>query len=478
MVSAPTERAETVNPEVCGWSPSLLGVLIASSVASCVVQIQVTIVNVSLPQIAIGLGATIADLQWLVIAYTMSFAALLLPAGALSDRVGAARVFVAGLTVFAISSLGCAVSPNPFAISIARTLQGASAALLVPSSLALLRIACGENERILARAVAIWAAVGGFSFAAGPVVGGALLAAVGWRSIFLVNVVICLVGVGISAKAISFTRSTNFATSIDWPGQVAAFLGMVGVMGAATAGSQTGLTSFATLACVTLATIAGVAFVVVEKRSQTPTLPLSVFRDTRFSVATLFGFIINATYTGVIFIIALYLQEVLSYSTVESGLAFLPLTATFVVANLVAGEMISRNGPRYPMLIGAVVASVGYGLLIPLNSDSSFFAMLPGFVLIPAGMGLTVPAIMTAVLSSVDVAFSGTASATLNASRQAGSAVGVAVLGTLVAAGSASEITGALNGAATVSALLLLVALLLALLMRGPSVARSLSIDV
>lgn len=448
---------------------SFPGVLAAASVASGIVQIQVTVVNVALPRMAEDLGAGVADLQWIVVAYTMSFAALLLSAGALGDRIGHGRLFLAGLAAFAASSLGCALAPDVLVLNLARVVQGISAALLVPSSLALLRAACGDDSRLLGWSVAVWSAVGGVSFAAGPVVGGALLAASGWRSLFLVNVVICGIGMALTLRFVSLARAHATPAAVDWAGQITAALAMLSAIGAATVAASSGFAAGPALACAAVAVAATLAFVVAERRAAAPVLPLRFFGDSRFSVATIFGFLINATYTGLIFIVALYLQTTLGYSTLESGLAFVPLTATFVVANLTAGWIIARVGPRPPMIFGALVAAVGYALLVPLGSESSFVAMLPGFVLIPAGMGLTVPAITTAILSSVQPAFAGTASGTLNASRQIGSAIGVALLGALVGAGTAADVAAGLRIAAGVSALLLLAAMGTALLMHAPA---------
>lgn len=447
---------------------SFAGVLAAASVASGIVQIQVTVVNVALPRLSEDLGAGVADLQWIVVAYTMSFAALLLSGGAFGDRIGHGRLFLTGLAVFAASSLGCALAPDVLVLSLARVVQGMSAALLVPTSLALLRAACGDDSRLLAWAVAVWSAVGGVSFAAGPVVGGALLAAAGWRSVFLVNVAICGLGIALTLRFVSLAGAGRAKTAFDWAGQITAALAMLGAIGAATIAAGSGLASWAALACAAMALAATLGFVVAERRAPAPVLPLRFFGDSRFSAATIFGFIINATYTGLIFIVALYLDVTLGYSTVESGLAFLPLTATFVVANLTAGWFIARVGPRPPMIVGALVAASGYALLVPLGPESPFIAMLPGFVLIPAGMGLTVPAITTVILSSVEPAFSGTASGTLNASRQVGSAIGVALLGALVGAGTAADVADGLRIAAGASALLMLAAMVTALLMHAP----------
>lgn len=431
-------------------------ILIAACFASCIVQIQVTVVNVALPWIAEGLEAGVPDLQWVVITYTASFAALLLSAGALSDHLGAVRVFMGGLALFGLSSLACALAASPLMLYAARLVQGAAAALLVPSSLSLLRNACGDNRPKLAWAVALWSAVGGFSFAAGPVVGGVLLAVAGWRSVFLVNVVVCAAGLVAALRGVPKGRTGESPrTAIDWAGQGTAILAMAGWIGATTIAAQEGPQDPTALVLLALGVAAGLGFVIVERRAVAPILPLRLFRDRRFSAANMVGFLNNAAYTGIIFIIAIYLQNAVGYSSAQAGLAFLPLTVTLIVANLIAGWLIVRCGARLPMMLGGLIGAVGYLLLASLDENSSFPVMLPGFLLIPLGLGLTVPAITTAVLSSVESHHSGIASASLNTARQIGSAVGVAGFGAFAATDSVPGIVEALWFAGLASAALL-----------------------
>jgi MFS transporter, DHA2 family, methylenomycin A resistance protein len=433
-------------------------VIAIASVAHAVVQLDVAIVNVALQKISANLSADVSALQWLVNSYTLAFAVFLLSAGSIGDRIGSKLLFLVGCLVFAASSMACGLAPNIQLLNISRALQGLGAALLIPSSLALLRNICARDKELLARGVAIWAAVGGASFACGPVIGGVLLAAFGWRSIFLVNVPLCAFG---AVLAYRYLRETpkSYQIEFDWLGQFLAALALLGLVGAAIEFHARGLRHPFVLGGLVCAIVTGGAFFYAEKKSTTPMLPMHLFRDARFSAPIIFGMIINATYCGVIFILSLYLQSVLEYSTMQAGLAFLPLTATFVVANLISGRMTASSGPRLPMLVGAAVAAIGYALLLPLSDKSTIYEMLPGFFLIPAGMGMTVPAILIATLSSVDQTWSGTASAVLTSARQVGVAIGVAVFGSLIGEGSKQGILSALHISVFFSALLLLVAL-------------------
>jgi DHA2 family methylenomycin A resistance protein-like MFS transporter len=209
-----------------------------------------------------------------------------------------------------------------------------------------------------------------------------------------------------------------------------------------------------------LAVLAGLGFVLVENRVREPMLPLQFFKRPNFAAATLFGVMVNLTYYGVIFVLSFYLQQVKGWSAVTAGLAYLPLTGTFIASNVASGAMAARWGSRLPMIVGGLIGTAGFALLAPLGADSSYLSMLPAFVLIPTGMGLGVPAMTTAILASVDRGSAGVASAVLNTARQAAGAIGVALFGAL--AGSGSQIVPGLRTAALISVVLVLCASLLA----------------
>jgi MFS transporter, DHA2 family, methylenomycin A resistance protein len=443
---------------------SVAWIIAACSFAFAVIQLDVTIVNVALPRISADFGATVADLQWVIDAYTLGFAALLLSAGVVVDRLGAKRVFATGFVGFAAASLACGLAPSPGFLNATRAIQGIGAALLVPSSLAILNSACAHDARLRARAIAIWTAAGGVSIAAGPVVGGLLVSGLGWRSIFLVNLPICAFGLALTLRCVPPTpQDKEQQRSFDLPGQALAIVALTAFIGAIIEVRPLGITHPIVAAGSLLALAAGAAFIAVEARTASPMLPLHFFRLPGFTPAIAFGVLANCTYYGIIFVLSLYLQKALGYSTVQAGLAFLPLTGTFIVSNMASGWMAGRIGSRPPMILGGLIATVGYVMLNRLGGRSTFLEMLPGFILIPAGMGLAVPAMTTAILSSVDRARSGTASAVLNAARQVGGAIGVAVFGALVSGVTAERIISGLNIAAFSSAALLVIATIFAL---------------
>ena len=465
FTAVPNRSAPTVNDLVPSQRPtrSVYWVIAASSFAFAVIQLDVTIVNVALSKISEDLGASLAELQWVVDAYTLGFAALLLSAGVVVDRLGSRRVFVAGFFGFAAASLACALAPSPAFLNATRAIQGIGAALLVPSSLAILNDACTHDQRLRARAIGIWTAAGGATIAAGPVVGGFLLNWLGWRSIFFVNLPICAFGLGLTLRCVPpAPREKRKHRSFDLAGQALAIVALTALIGAVIEARPSGstLNPIVVPGCL-LALGAGAAFFVVEARSASPMLPLSFFHLPGFTPAIVFGVLVNCSYYGIIFVLSLYLQKALGYSTIQAGLAFLPLTSTFIASNIASGWMAGRAGSRLPMVLGGLIGAVGYGLLYRLGVRATFLEMLPGFVLIPAGMGLAVPAMTTVILSSVDRASSGTASAVLNAARQVGGAIGVAAFGACVHGVTAEQIvSGQSNVALTATALLIIAAVI------------------
>lgn len=431
---------------------------LAASFGFALIQLDVTIVNVALPEIANDLGSSVAGLQWVVDAYALSFAALLLSAGFMGDRLGARRVYLTGFAIFAASSLACGLSTNALALIVARAAQGLGAAAMLPSSLALLNHAAGGDAKRRATAIAWWTAAGSIAIAAGPIMGGFLLQ-LGWRSIFLVNLPICLVGTILTLRLPETEPSSNGKT-FDLPGQLLAILALASITGAIIEVRPQGFGLLVT-ALGAVGLLAAPAFVFAEQRSRAPMLPLRLFREGPFRAAILYGIALNLTLYGMMFILSLYLQRVLAYDTVSTGLAYLPLTATLFFSNLASGRWVNRSGPHRPMMLGAGIDAVGFGLLLLTSAHSSYWTMLPAFVLIPAGMGLGVPAMTTAVMASVEKQQSGIASGVLNAARQAGGAIGVALFGAL-AGGGDTQIVAGLHIAALIAIGLLAMAALLA----------------
>ncbi|MEM5457631.1 MFS transporter [Paraburkholderia phytofirmans] len=446
-------------------SSALGRVLATVSVGFVVTQLDVTIVNIALPKIGADLHANVAGLQWVVDAYTLAFAVLMLSAGALGDRFGARRLYAAGIVLFALASLACGLALDATMLVAARAVQGIGAAAMLPNSLALLNQSYGHDPKLRARAVGLWTAAGAIAIAAGPVAGGLLIAAFGWRSIFLVNLPICAAGFLATLlwvprpeattrqgpQAAAAARSDMKPRGIDLSGQCLAIVALTAFVAAVIEWRPLGLGHPLVAGGFVLALIAAGAFIVVESRVAAPMLPLSLFGKRSFSVAVLFGICVNLTYYGMVFVLSLYLQRVRGYTPLQAGLAFLPLTGGFLLSNVASGWVVGRFGVRVPMIAGAITAGLGYGLLHFVDAGTPLIGLLLPFLLIPSGMGLAVPAMTTAVLASTDAARAGTASAVLNTARQAGGAVGVAAFGALASGAAATQIVSGMRASTAVS---------------------------
>lgn len=467
-------------PSEAALTPAIARVLATVSVGFVVTQLDVTIVNIALPNIGERLHAPVQALQWIVDAYTLAFAVLMLSAGVLGDRFGPQRLFCVGVALFALASLACGLAPDVWTLVAARAVQGIAAAAMLPNSLALLNRACGHDARLRARAVGLWTASGAVSIAAGPVAGGLLIAAFGWRSIFLVNLPICALGLLAAFRwipreptpATTATAPKHRPIGLDWPGQCTAIVALTAFTAAVIELRPAGIGNPLVLTAFALSICAGLAFVAVEARSRAPMLPLGLLRDATFSAAVLFGICVNMAYYGTVFVLSLFLQRVHGDSALRAGLAFLPLTGGFLVSNVASGWVVARYGPRLPMMIGAAVGALGYAGLHAVHADTPFIALLVPFLLIPAGMGLAVPAMTTAVLASVEPTRAGTSSAVLNTARQAGGAVGVAAFGALASGAGPAAVVYGVRTSSAIAAALLVAGILLARIVHPNSHAR------
>ncbi len=428
--------------------------LAAMSLGYGVVQLDVTIVNTALEAMGRTLGGGVAELQWVVSAYTIAFAAFILTAGALGDRIGAKRVFMAGFAIFTAASLACAVSPNAMVLIGARMIQGLGAAILVPNSLALLNHAFAD-ARARGRAVAVWAAGASLALTAGPFVGGALITLVGWRAIFLVNLPICLMGLWLSWRhAAETTRAPS--RELDLPGQLAAIGALGALAGAIIEGGALGWRHPLVLSAFAAAAVLAVLFVWRESCATQPMLPLSLFSHRLFTLTTIVGLFVNIAIYGLIFVLSLYFQRINGLSAWWTGLAFVPMMGAVLPVNLLAPRLAERLGACPTIVIGACVSALGCLGLLRIEAGTSYWAMCVQLIAISGGLGLLVPPLTSTLLGSVEKARSGIAAGILNATRQTGSVLGVALFGSLAASNSAF-MTG-LHQSLIVSAAVLLLA--------------------
>ncbi len=404
--------------------------LIAICLGYFMTILDTTIVNVALPSIGRDLGAAVAGLQWVVDGYALVFAGLLLTGGALGDRLGSRGVFLAGLALFTLTSALCAVAPTLWTLVAFRVAQGLGAALLVPTSLALLRHSYADAGG-RARAIGLWGGIAGIAAAGGPVLGGVLVAALGWRGVFLVNIPVGLLGAWLTRRYVAPAPRLR-GRGLDLPAQAAAVAALGALTFGVIEGGAWGWTSPLILGAFGLGAVATALFVAVERHKSDPMLPLGLFAAPAFSAATAVGFALNFGFYGQLFVMSLYLQQVRGYSPLLTGLALLPETGMAVVASTISGRLTARTGPRPPMLTGLALGGAGLLLLATVGPTTSYPVVGAIFVAVGFGMALTMPAATTAVMEEAPSERAGIASAVLNAARQVGGVLGVALLGALV----------------------------------------------
>ena len=421
-------------------SPNLT--LAATSLGFILVVLDVTVVNVALDRIKSALETDVTGLQWVLNAYTLVFASLLLTAGALGDRFGAKRMFVTGFVIFTAASVACGCAGTIVLLVAGRIVQGLGAACCVPSSLALLNAAF-PDAAARAKAVSLWAGAGGLAIAAGPVVGGALVDRLGWPSIFFLNLPLGLLGIWLTlVYAPEAPRASG--RGLDLPGQGLAIV----ALGALTVGfvesGPLGWTHPVVLAGFTLFAVGTGLFLRVEARSAEPMLPLSLFQAPAVGAACVVGLLTNFSFYGLMFVFSLFFQISKGYSPLMAGLAFLPMTALVTVANLAAGALTARFGPRLPMVLGQALAAVGYLALAPTEAGTSYGTIIVPLLAAGVGAALTVPSMTAAVLANVARDRAGIAAGALNAARQMGGVIGVGVFGSLVV-GAADRLAGGMH---------------------------------
>jgi MFS transporter, DHA2 family, methylenomycin A resistance protein len=404
-------------------------VLLASLLGFFMLCLDATAVNVALPGIGRTLGGTTAGLQWVVDAYTLMLAALLISAGAVSDRIGAKRLFALGLAAFAASSAACGLSPSLGFLIASRAVQGTGAAIMLPASLALVRQAYPDPVK-RAKAISVWTVGGTVALAAGPVAGGALTSAVSWRAIFFVNLPVGIAALLLLART---PRSPRRAVPLDPAGQITAAAALAALTYGVIEGGETGFGRPVVLGCLLLAAAAAAAFVTAEARAAHPMVPLGVFRSRAVTVCVAIGFAANVAFYGVIFVLSLFFQRVLGQSAVAAGLEFLPMSALLSSANLTSARVAARFGPRVPITAGLLASTLG--LLALLLASTGPDRGLLVLALVPAGVGLgfALPSVIVVLLDAVPADQAGMGAGLFNSGRQVGGTLAVAAFGAMIA---------------------------------------------
>lgn len=431
--------------------------LAAVCIGYFMIILDTTIVNVAVPAIGEDLGADLTDLQWVVDSYLVLLAAGILTGGALSDRFSARRIFVIGISLFTITSFACGLAPNTETLIVARALKGIAAALLVPSSLALVR--SGYTDPLLRRrAVAMWATIAGFGAAAGPLLGGIGVAAWSWRAVFLVNVPVGLLVLVMTARHVP--RSVGVPRSLDLTGQLLGVLTLGALAVALIEGAHAGYNAPTAIAVFVF--VAGAtAFVAVERRVAEPMLPLHLFRNSTIAGGAAIGLLINFGFYGALFVLNIYLQSVRDASAIEAGLVLLPQLAVIIPGSMVSARWSARpGGPVGTACLGMFLTGAGIAGCMVAGPDVSYAALVLPLAAAGFGMGMVMPAVTAALTDAAPAHHAGLAAGVINAARQSGSVVGIALLGGIL--GTGDEVTTHLRYALGIAAIAFFVGVIVA----------------
>jgi EmrB/QacA subfamily drug resistance transporter len=402
-------------------------VLLATVLGSAVASIDATVVGIALPAIGRDFNVGMDSLQWVVTAYTLTLAGLLLLAGSLGDKYGRKRIFVTGVIWFAIASLLCAVAPTSEFLIAARALQGIGAALLTPGSLAILQATFRPDDR--GKAIGAWSGLAGVGTAVGPFIGGWLVSAVSWRLIFVINLPLAVLVVAVALRHVPETRDRDATGPIDVAGGILVTFGLIGLTYGLIQGPNTGWSASPVLAALIGGVVLLAVFVWWERRTSSPMLELSLFSSTQFTATNVVTFVVYGAIGGALFLLPIQLQQVSGYSPLGAGISLLPVTAITLALSSRSGALASRIGPRLQMSVGPVLVGAGIALFALIGQGGDYLTeVLPGVLVFGFGLAVTVAPLTSTALAAVPAEHAGMASAVNNDVARAAALIAVALL--------------------------------------------------
>ncbi|MEA2201649.1 MAG: hypothetical protein QOI89_2245 [Solirubrobacteraceae bacterium] len=433
------EAAPSVSRPASRADPNVVLALVA--VAQFMVVLDATVVNVALPTIKTDVGFSEQSLSWVLNAYTLMFGGFLLLGGRLADQLGRRRLFMAGIALFSGASLVCGLSQSEGMLLVARGLQGLGGALVSPAALSILLTTFAEGtERN--RALAVWGAIAGAGGALGLLLGGVIVEVLSWRWVFFINVPIGAVVLALAPRVLPESRSQSAARGYDIEGAVAITVGTIALVFTLIKASTWGWTSGRTLAGFAIAILLIAAFVVIERRQKDPLIPLRIFSNRSLAASDATMLVVAAALFGVFYFCTLYLQQVLGFSALKTGVSYLPLSLTLVGASALASRFVDRFTPKPVLIVGLLISTVGFALLTRIVGHGDYAShVLPAMVALGAGLGMSFVPITIAATNGVEAGDSGLASGLLNTTQQVGGSLGLAILSSV----STSRVTSAVH---------------------------------
>ena len=404
-------------------------VLICAVLASTMAFVDESVVNVALPRMEADLHTSLSAMQWVINAYTLCMSALLLIGGAAGDRFGRRRIFMIGISMFAVASVACGLAPNPGALISARALQGVGAAFLIPCGLALISAVYDEKER--GAAIGVWSGASAVAAGAGPILGGWIVDHASWRAIFLINPLLAIPALWIALRYLVESRETEIRGALDWSGALTVFLGLGAIVYGLIAAAAVGWSDVSVSGTIVAGIVLLLIFLRIERRSAAPMMALGLFKSRQFSGVNLLTLLLYGALSGTFFFVPFLIIQVHGYSAAAAGAIFIPFAVILGALSKWSGRLMDRFGARWPLIIGPNIAAIALLLLALLSADGRYFSFIVPIVVLAFGMAITIAPLTTTVLNAVREEQTGVASGINNAAASVAGLLVIAVMGTV-----------------------------------------------